>query len=162
MFFAHPAYAGNSRHYSADLESNWTWLAKDNLCAVDLQVHDYGTVRWRVWFNDQGQFVRESDHWGNMKRDVTYNGKTVTLKYGNAKYTWDYYPNINTIILHEKDTGTWETAQIPGYGRLWGISGQSNYTFTYDSNWNFINSTIDTQVGNIIVDYGPICDYMKQ
>lgn len=162
IFFAHPANAGNSRHYSRDTESYWTWYAADNLCGLDLQVHDHGTVRWNLWFNDSGQVVRETDVWGNMKRDVSYNGKTVTLKYGTGHFTFEYYPNEYTIILHDKDTGPWEAATVPGYGRIWGITGQTNYTFTYDSDWNLINSTIDTQVGNIIVDYGPICDYMKR
>jgi hypothetical protein len=162
MFFAHPAYADYSRHYSADLESNWTWYAADNVCGLDLQVHDYGQEQWRMWFDDNGQLVRLSDHLGNLKRDVSYNGRTVTLKYGSGHYTYEFYPDTNTIVVHDKDTGPWEAINLPGYGRIWGITGQTNYTFTYDSNWNLINSTIDTQVGNIIVDYGPICDYMRR
>ena len=162
VYFAQPAYADSSRHYSADLDNTWTWYAADNLCGIDLQVHDYGRIQWRLWFDDEGGLIRESDHMGGLKRDVTYQGKTVTLKYGTQQYTYTYYPDQNKIIVYDKDTGPWEAINLPGYGRIWGITGQTNYTFTYDSNWNFISGTIDTQVGNIIVDYGPICDYIQQ
>jgi hypothetical protein len=158
---ATPANADSHVHDDYILDINSTWLADDpeNPCGFDIQFREYGVVRLNVWFDEDGRVTHEVDIYGNVKEDLSANGKTVNIQVQGPVHFFIEYPP-NEILLRAKQVGTAAIATVPHYGKIRGGGGQILETVIFTLDGEMISYSLDKWVGNFSGDWGPICAYL--
>jgi hypothetical protein len=123
-------------------------------------VHDYGTLRIHLWFDENDQLIREIDIYGDVKRDVSANGITLKEENSGPVFTYDIQYLEDRVVATVKATGAQYIINIPGHGRVYGGGGQEIYTFTWSPDWeDLISVTTEKEVGNLTWDWDIICEY---
>jgi hypothetical protein len=159
-----PAYADGPIHYPIYYDYTISCppgggIDCDNPCNFEVQVHEEGTLRVVLWFDDKGQAIREMVAEGNVKVDYSANNKVVRIKeQGPWQSTVEY--NADNIVQVAKAIGAIALITVPHYGKLAGGAGLYIETDIWTPGWGEITySHIDKMVGNV-TDYGPFCEYL--
>ncbi len=117
------ARAGGDTHHQIVIPvDEYMYSGTDNPCGFEHVVHDTGNLRINYWLDDNGRVTKEIDIWGNLKRTLSANGKTLrVLIQGPMIYTAS---SEDEIIIKWPGTGMLITA--PGYGHILGGAGLGN------------------------------------
>jgi hypothetical protein len=165
MVAATPASAGGLTHHldvyyiNEDIPSP----GNENPCGFFILLHQEGNIRINYWTDENGNWIREFDIFGNLKRIATAFGKTIDLQIqGPIHYEYTYLPD--EFIMHVKGIGTAVLITVPGYGRIFSGAGQFAETYVYDTKTGeLISHSVDKTTGNQNIDpmWTNICAYFR-
>lgn len=125
-------------------------------CGFAVQAHLYGVERLRYFLNQDGQYIHIIDIVGNVHVDLTSNGKTVNVQ-GHGPVLFDDAYYADKFVLTVKGVGTTNLVTIPKEGVIMGGGGQIVREITFTADGKTIQ--ILKWVGNLNLDWGPLCNY---
>jgi|WetSurMetagenome_2_1015567.scaffolds.fasta_scaffold664751_1 hypothetical protein len=141
-----PAYADKpdqSRHWTEPVDDTYYWYA----CGFENPIvdHVYGTLKGEYFFNEAGDVVKGNVSYGSMRETWSVNDKHVDLQIqGPIHY--------RTIVLgaefYQIYLGVSGIITIPGYGRVYGWSGQ------WVLRWEFNPSIDDWEITGVVREVG--------
>jgi len=151
-----PANADSIVKTVIEVDETSIWPAAENPCGFDMVFHDYGKLRANWWVDENGAITHSIDIIGNLKEEITANGKSVNVQFQGPIQT-TYIENGYII----KYIGAANIVTVPGYGKIFGGGGRIVYTFLFDPDTGEVSYTLDKQVGNINWDdFTLLCEYL--
>ena len=154
---ARPAYADTHYQDVIDVGDSWVWYGDDNPCGFDLTFGVSGNLRINYWLDENDELTHKIEIFGNIKADVSANGKTVKVQ-SQGPINWEFSDGM--VIA--KTTGPTEFVTVPGYGKVFGFAGLLMETWLIDPvSGDWINYHLEKWAGNFKdSDWGPICEYL--
>ena len=133
-----------------------TWLLEEAPCDFDIYLHHYGTVRYQLFFDNEGQITRFHAIYGPMKQTWFANSKTLGVQISGPIHS----ELVSETEVIETWVGTTSLITVPGYGRVFGSAGyfSRKWDITTDP-WTLIE-VVKFVGAPYIEDWDPICAYL--
>jgi hypothetical protein len=126
------------------------------VCSFDITIHEYGTISWMDFFDQNGNLIRSYTFYGSMKETWSANGKSLNDQIsgpGQLVFT------PGSPILEFSFLGTNDHLTVPGYGIASPYGGSGQRTFQYDMVTGVL--TLVKSTGIYLTDPTPICNYLS-
>ena len=154
---ASPAYAKTHYQMVIPVDDLIVIPGNESECGFEYTVHDFGYFRINYWLDDNGDFTKEIDIWGTMKKTISANGKTLPIQVQGPVHI-DYVSETEVIV---KTTGTSLLITVPGYGHVLGGAGMIVEQYTFNPATGEWDYTLVKLTGNPTWEFwGPLCEYL--